>query len=194
MFGLDQKDLLIYGGAGIGGLVVLLIVFKVLFGGKTKKHKDLQKGQREDLDEYPDPPAVKEGARRLVLDGVDARLRLIVICPTGTQREAIDIDDVPELLNDFLRGLGAFVKSDKPRVRVWPAQLSVKGFAPSFFRLVPSPDGEGKKSHWLRVAGAIKVGGKPFLLGLALYAEEATKIGQIDLGATEWAEHLQIEK
>ena len=70
----------------------------------------------------------------------------------------------------------------------------MKGFAPSFFRLVQSPDAEGKKSHWIRAAGAIKVGGKPYLLGLALYAEEATKIGLVDLGPTEWAEHLQIEK
>ena len=68
------------------------------------------------------------------------------------------------------------------------------GFAPTFFRLVESPDEDGKKSHWIRVAGPIKVGGKPFLLGMALYSDEATKLGMIDLKATEWSEHLQIEK
>ena len=193
MFGMEVKDLAIYGGAGLGGLVVLLILVKAFSGGKKKPHKDLEKGQREDLDDYPDAPP-SNGGRRLVIDGVDVRLRLVVVAPVGTQKDAIDFDGVPELLDDLLRGLGAFCKSDRPRIRVWPAQLSVAGFAPTFFRLVSSPDDDGQKSHWIRVAGPIKIGGMPYLLGLALHADEASKLGAIALQPTEWVKHLQIEK
>jgi hypothetical protein len=192
MFGLETKELLIYGGAGLGGLVLLLVLLKLLGGGKKKGHKDLEKAQREYLDEYPPAPPSK-GGKRLVIDGVDVRLRLVVVAPAGSQNK-VDADEVPELLDDLLRGLAAFVKSDKPRIRVWPAVLSVAGFAPSFFRLVESPEEEGQRSHWVRVAGPIKIGGKPYLLGLALYAEEANKLGSLDLQPTEWAKHLGIEK
>ena len=187
-----------YGAGEIAGVCLLaaivgLVLKKLFFGGK-KQHKDLQKGQREILDEYPDPPPAKEGGRRLVFDGVDVRLRFVAIAPTGTQHAAIDVDEVSEILDGLLRGLGTFLKSDKPRVKVWPAQLSVPGFAPSFFRLVESPDDAGKKSHWIRTAGPIKIGGRPYLLGLAFYSDEANKLGNIPLDATEWSEHLQIEK
>jgi hypothetical protein len=193
MFGLEQKDLLIYGGAGLGGLIVLAILLKALGGSKRKRHLDLQKGLREKLDNFPDAPPLPAGHRRLVIDGVDVRLRLVVVAPAGNQN-SVEMEEIPELLDDLMRGLAAFVKSDKPRVRVWPAQLSVAGFAPTFFRLVESPDDEGVRSQWIRVAGPIKIGGKPYLLGLALYAEEVNKLGSLDLEATQWSRRLQIEK
>lgn len=196
MFGLGEdeiKKLLIYGGAAIGGLAVLLILFKVMGGKKKKGHKDLEKSERENLDEYPDAPPMKPG-RRLVLDGLDVRVRLVVFAPVGKEKRPIDIDEVPEMLDDILRGLSGFTKTDKPRVRVWKPQLSVAGWPPTFFRLVESPDDEGKKSHWIRVAGTIKIGGNPFLLGLALYSDEINKVGTLILEPTEWVKHLQIEK
>jgi hypothetical protein len=194
MFGLEMKELLIYGGAGVLGLAVLVFILVKVLGGKApKKHKDIQKGQRENLEEYPDPPPAKPG-RRLTLDGLDVRLRLVVMVATGKQRDPIDVEEIPEHLDDLLRGLGTFVKTDKPRVKVWPPQLSVAGFAPSFFRLVESPDDVGKKSQWIRLAGVVKIAGKPFLLGMALYSEEMTKIGTLELEPTEWVKRLQIEK
>lgn len=192
MFGLDNKELLLYGGAAVGGIAVLLLLLKLL-SRRKEPPKDEQKGLREHLDEYPDPPPAPKGGRRLVIDGIEARVRLVVVAPAGKQTP-VDVEDVPELLDDLLRGLGAFVKTDKPRVRVWPPQLSAAGFAPSFFRLVESPDEEGRKSHWVRVAGPIKVGGKLYLLGLALFTEEANKLGTVLLEPPEWVKRVQIEK
>lgn len=191
MLGLETKELLIYGGAALG-LVVLVVLVKMFSGGKAPP-KDEQKGLREYLDEYPDPPPAPTGGRRLVIDGIEARMRLVVVAPAG-KLNTLDVEDVPELLDDLLRGLGGFVKTDKPRVRVWPPQLSAAGFAPAFFRLVESPDEEGRKSHWVRVAGPIKIGGKQYLLGLALFAEEANKLGTVLLEPQEWVKRLQIEK
>ncbi len=194
MFGLSEKEMLIYGGAAVGGLALLIILSKAfLGGGKKKGHKDLETTQHEQLDEYPPAPAAP-GGKRLVLDGLDVRLRLVVVAPVGTEKRPIDAEEVPEMLDDLLRGLGAFIKSDKPRVRVWPPQLSVAGWPPTFFRLVESPDDEGRKSNWIRVAGTIKIGGKPHLLGLALFSDEANKVGTLILEPTEWTKHLQIEK
>jgi hypothetical protein len=191
MFGLEQKDLLIYGGAALGGLVVLALLLRMMGGGK-KPVKDLEKTQRENLDNYPSAPPGK-ASRRLTMDGLDVRLRLVVVAPAGTEH-TVTADQVPELLDDLLRGLAGFLNADKPRVRVWPPQLSVAGFAPSFFRLVESPDDEGVKSHWIRLAGPIRIGGTPYLLGLALFADELSKLGTITLEPRDWVKHLQIEK
>ncbi len=176
----------------IGGLIVIVAAVKLLGGGK-KTHKDLQKGQREDLEDYPPAPASK-GSRKLLLDGLEVRMRLVVVAPMGKQQDPIDADDVPEMLDDVLRGLGAFVTADKARVRVWPAQLSAAGFAPSFFRLVQSPDEQGKKSNWVLVAGPAKSAGRPILLGFALYSDEENKLGRVTVEGKEWVESLQIAK
>lgn len=196
MFGFDQEEIrqwLIYGGAAAGGLIVLLVLLRSLGGKKKKGHKDLEKSQHERLAEFPPaPPAA--GAKRLVLDGLDVRLRLVVFAPVGTEKRPIDPDEVPELFNDLMRGLGSFIQTDKPRIRIWPAQLSVHGWPPTFFRLVESPDEEHRKSNWVRVAGTIKIAGSPHLLGLALYTEEANKVGTVILEPPEWARRFQIEK
>ena len=192
MFGFEINEMLIYGGAILVGLVVVLLLVRML-GSRKKLPVDPEEDQREDLKRYPVLPAKKEGPQ-IFVQGVDARLRLVVVAPVGKQQKPIRLDEVPELLNDFMRGLSGFLQSDKPRVTVWPPQLSVAGFAPSFFRLVPPPDPPGSKSHWIRVAGPIKVAGVPYLLGLAFFSEEVTKIGQIQLETMEWNRHLEIER
>ena len=101
------------------------------------------------------------------MNGEPVRVRLVVVAPTGKQQDPITPDDVPELLDDVVRGLGGFVKADKPRVRVWPPQLSVAGFAPTFHRLVESPDAGKQSSRWVKLAGPARTGKRPILLGLA---------------------------
>ena len=180
----------LYIAVGVGALIALLVLLK-LAGGK-KKRPDLEKGQREDLSEYPPPPAVS--ARRLTVNGLPVRIRLVVVAPTGKQQDPITPDDVPDILNDVLRGLGGLVKADKPRVRVWPPQLSVTGFGPTFHRLVESPIAIGKPSPWVKLAGPARTGKRPILLGLAVLADEPTKLGDVQVETTEWGELLQIER
>ena len=181
----------IYAAIGLGVLVALFVLFKIATGRK-KPHKDIERGQRERLGEYPPPPPA--GARRLSVNGENARLRLVVVSPTGKAHDPISPDDIPELLDDVLRGLGGFVKTDKPRVKVWPTQLSVVGFAPTFHRLIESPDAEKKSSRWVKLAGPAKAGGRPILLGLALLTEDPTKIGDVHVETTEWGDLLRVER
>jgi hypothetical protein len=185
------KDNWILLAAGLGVLVALFVLFKIATGGK-KKHVDLEKGQREDLGEYPPPPPA--GAKRLTINGVPVRVRLVVISPTGKAHDAVSAEDVPDLLNDVLRGLGSFVKTDRPRVKIWPTQLSVVGFAPTFHRLVESPDAEKKSSCWIKLAGPARTGQRPILLGLALLADEPCKLGDIHVEQTQWGDLLQVQR
>lgn len=176
---------------GVGGLVAALILLRIA-AGRKRPHPDLERGLREDLAEYPPPPPAS--ARRLTVNGTPARVRLVVVAPTGKHRDPITPDDVPEILDDVFRGLGKFVTADRARVRVWPPQLSVAGFAPTFHRLVESPDAGNKSSRWVKLAGPARTGQRPILLGLAVLADEPVKLGDVHVETTEWGELLQIER
>src|SRR5262249_6190712 len=144
--------------------------------------------------EYPSAPPLVAGGRRLTVNDVPVRLRLVVVAPTGKQQVPITLDDVPGLLDDVRRGLGQFLATDKPRVRVWPPQLSVAGFAPTFHRLVESPDADREKSRWVKLAGPARTGQRAILLALAVFADESMKLGDVSVETTEWAELLRVEK
>ena len=101
---------------------------------------------------------------------------------------------MPELLDDVLRGLGRFVAADKPRVRVWPPQLSVAGFAPTFHRLVGVAGRRPGASRWVKLAGPARTGKRPILLGLAVLADEPVKLGDVQVETTEWGELLRVER
>lgn len=184
----SDSNLLVYVVAGIGAIVALWVLLKIAKG--KKRHPDLEKGQREKLGDYPPPPPA--GNRELLVNSVPARLRLVVLAPTGSQNANFTADEAGEILDDVLKGLGSFLKADKPRVKIWPAQLTIPGFAPSFHRLVLTPDAGAKSSPWIKLAGPARVGKKTFLVGLALLADEETKLGEVHMDTTDWQEMLQI--
>jgi len=186
------RDNWVYAAIGAGLLVALAVLYRIATGRK-KPPPDLEKGLREDLAGYPPPPAAT-GPRRLSVSGVPVRLRLVVVAPPGKQHDAVTADDVPDLLDDVVRGLGGFVRTDKPRVNVWPPQLSTAGFAPTFHRLVESPDRDGQASRWVKLAGPARTGKRSILLGLALLADEPCKLGDIHVETTEWKELLEVAK
>ncbi|QVL30541.1 hypothetical protein KIH39_16990 [Telmatocola sphagniphila] len=176
---------------GIAVAVILVIVVLVKFFGGPRTPPDLESGLRENLKEFPPPPAA--GQRTLIFNGLETRIRLIVVAPQGKQKQTITAQDVPNLMGDLLRGLQSVVKSDKPRIKVWPTQLSIDGFAPTFHRLVASPDADKAKSKWIRIAGPVKIGGINYLVGMALWSAEATKIGKVIMQPTSWGSDLSIE-
>ena len=185
-----SSSLLLYGGIAGGVLIVLLILFALLRRG-GKKPVDQESGLEEDLSQYPPPPG-KPGPRRLTVHGRPVRLRLVVLAPVG-KRKIAEGGAVEALLDQVLRGLGPAAQQDRPRVRVWPPQLSVQGFAPTFFRRTKCPDKTGKPSHWLMAAGPARAGGTPVLLGLALWADDKGAMEQTILSETEWDAALQIK-
>lgn len=174
----------IYGVVGGGALAV--VFFFLVFRGK-KKH-DPEAGLAEDLGEYPPPP--RAGKHRLLVQGSPMRLRLVVVAPVG-KKDFAKGGDVEPILDEVVPGLAEIAEADKPRVRVWPAQLTVPGFPPSFWRLTEKPSGQA--GNWVLVAGAARANGQPVLLGLALWTDKPTKKGQLVLEPNQWSEALRVE-
>ncbi len=180
------NNIVFYAVAGGAVLVLLLLILWIRRGRPAPV--DPERGLLENLGDYP--PA-GPGPRRLILHGQSLRVRLVVVAPLG--KRALPANDAVEpLLEEVLRGLGEIARQDRPRIRVWPAQLSHQGFAPTFFRLTQRPEAAGKPSRWVLVAGPSRAGGQQLLLGLALCADEATDLGNLPLQTNEWAEAFRV--
>ncbi len=179
------NDLLLYGGAVGGVLIFVMLVVVVLRKGKKKP--DPEAGLVEDLSTYPPAP---RGPRHYELRVLNqpVRLRLVVVAPVGKKQ----VGKVDSVLEQVFRGLGEVSIDDKPRIRVWPPQLSLKGFAPTFFRLTHRPEPEGKPSRWVLLAGPARAGGTPVLLGLACQTDSPCQLGLVTLDELQWGEVLRV--
>lgn len=172
-----------------GGVVLLLLLALLRWLRRRRPAIDPEAALVENLGDYP--PA-GPGPQRLLLNGQPLRLRLIVLAPAGKRPLPAD-GDVEPLLERVVYGLGGIARQDRPQIRVWPPQLSQQGFAPTFFRLTHRPEQAGKPSPWILVAGPVRSGGKPFLLGLALCADEPTERGNVSLQADQWSMIFRVE-
>ncbi len=172
----------------IGGVLFVVLLLILWMRRSRSAPVDPERGLLENLAEYP--PA-GPGPQRLLLHGQPVRLRLVVVAPLG--KRALPADGAGEpLLDEVLRGLGSIARQDRPRIRVWPAQLSHQGFAPTFFRLTQRPEPAGKRSPWILAAGPARAGGQQLLLGLALCADDLTDLGNLSLQASEWGEVFRV--
>ena len=189
---LHNNSLVLVVGTAAALLVLVVFIFLLsrLLRGSPKKVNP-EGGLAEDLTQYPAPPSAA-GKRRLTVKSLPARIRLVVIAPVG-RKDMPNASQAEALLDHVIRGLGDVAKSDKPRVKVWPPQLSNTGFAPTFFRLVKRPEPEHVASRWVLVAGPATARGQKILLGLALWADEATDLGRITMEPHEWHEVLDFE-
>jgi hypothetical protein len=185
---LIRDNLIFYGAIGAGVLVLLVLLVWLMRG--RKRPVEPESGLGEDLAEYPPPP--KPGPRRVSVQGQTGRIRLVVVAPLG-KRTIAQGGAVEPILNQVLRGLGDVTGHDKPRVRVWPPQLSNQGFAPTFFRLVRRPEPAGRRSRWVLLAGPARAGGQQVLVGLAVLADEANDLGNVVMQPAEWQDVLRLE-
>jgi hypothetical protein len=180
-----DNRMLLYGGAAAGGL---LLVFILVLLSRGKKKVDPEAGLGEDLAAIPAPG---KGPRHYQLKVMNqpVRLRLVVIAPVGKR----PIGKVDSALEQVYRHLGEVAIDDKPRVRIWPPQLSSQAFAPTFFRLTKRPEPDGKPSRWVLLAGPARAGTTPVLLGLAVQAESPVNLGLLTMTEKQWGEVLRVE-
>ena len=173
------------GAVGIGAFVVLLLLFAVM---KRGKKADPEAGLGDDLSTLPPAPKGQRHYQLYVMNQ-PARLRLVVVAPVGKKT----VGKVDSALEQVFRGLGEVSFDDKPRIRIWPPQLSTTGFAPTFFRLTRSPDADGKPSRFVMLAGPARAGATPVLLGLVVEVEDRSKLGKLTMTETQWGEVLRVE-
>ena len=173
-------------------LALLRAVFRAVFGTKKTLQEDWGKKLREDLSDYP-PPAGAPGKQRLTVYHVPVRIRLVVLAPAGKELE-IEASQAEDLLNRVIPGLGGVAAHDRPRIRVWPPQLSQQGFATAFFRHTITGTKEGQPSPWILVAGRSQFTQPTVLLGLALWAEEPNNLGRLSLEPHQWLDVLRIKE
>jgi hypothetical protein len=183
-------DPLLIAGAVIAVVAIGLIALGLLFIlGRRQQAVDSDEGLGEDLSVYP--PAPQAGSHRLKFEGQFVRIRLVVLA--SARNVELTADMAEPLLQSVVFGLGDVARADKPRIRIWPPQLSHAGFVPKFFRYVRKPEPEGKPSPWILVAGQAKAGNKPILVGLALALAEPSTRGNVHLDANEWDYKLRIQ-
>ena len=172
----------------IAGFLLLLLLFA--FGVVRRRRRvDPEAGLAEDLSQFP--PAPPAGPYRLRFEGLPVRIRLVVLA--AARNTELNAEMAEELLQSLLHGLGQVAVCDKPRIKVWPPQLSQTGFAPSFFRRVQRPEPAGQPSNWILVAGPARAGTKSFLVGLALAASEPTLRGNASLDQDDWDRKFRIQ-
>ena len=181
------------------GLIIVLIllgliggIFRRVFGKRKAAPEDWAKKLREDLTSYP-PLAGPPGKNCLTIYHVPVRIRLVVLAPAGKETE-IDSSQAEELLNRVIPGLGNVATHDRPRVRVWPPQLSQQGFATAFFRNTITGTKEGQPSPWVLVAGRSQFHTPALLLGLALWADEPNNLGRVSLEPHQWLDVLRLRE
>lgn len=170
-------------------ILILAGIARFLFGGR-KSPEVQQRSLEEDLSEYPELKSTS-GDRQLRAEGVPVRLRLVVVAPAGTASD-VDLDELPELLDQLVPGLGEIYKHDKPRVVEWPTQVSYTGFGNHFHRNMLTGAEEGEPTRWVLIAGRVKVGKKQVMLGFALQSIKPNTIARRTVDSHEWASILRV--
>ena len=112
-------------GAAVGGLVVLMFLFRVVFG--RKKHVDplIETKHLVDLSEIPLP---EDGPYGLRVQNLPGKLGVVVFAPLGKIKPPA-ADETFAVLNTVVPGLGKMARRDNPIVQTWSNQVSVTGFA-----------------------------------------------------------------
>lgn len=154
-------------------------------GSRTREKKEI-------LANYPPPPPVSITPKKLYVEGTRVRIRLLIVAPAGKEL-IITQDNVKGLMSEVVEDLGAIVNNDKPRIIIWPPQLSLQGFAPTFHRAVETPEAAGESSPWIVLAGPARVGPKKMLIGIALLSEKHMMMGRRDIEMERWHEILTVK-
>jgi hypothetical protein len=173
-------------------LLLVAVALRRLLARVRRRAPAEQPPVAEDLASYPTPPALW-GPRRLTLYGLPVRLRLVVVAPLGLEAGHIVPEDVEGLLDRVVPGLGPCIRADRPRVRLWPTQLSYQGFTAAFRLLTLVPQTEREPSRWALLMGRVLIARRPIVLGLALLGDQEHTFGAIALEHPhQWMQALRI--
>jgi hypothetical protein len=186
---------------GISSLIALLWVRsmvrrvrKALRTSRRKGKKRLPKViQRENLARVS-AGFTESGPCRIVVKGTPARLRLVILS-LGSQGGGSLSEEMADRVLDWISsGLAEAAVYDAPGVRVWPPFYSASGFATALQSHVPIPEPKGMKSHWVELAGAVRMGRLVIHVGLVLHTEEPSTLRLVKVKSDRWMDFLAVEK
>lgn len=184
---------LIFLTAGLLLLLILGLLLRRLMRSLFQRRRpppDWERNLRENLDSCP-LPTRPPGDRVLYVYHLPVRLRLVIVAAPGKEMD-LDATAVEKLLERILPGLGTMAERDRPRIRVWPPQLSQQGFVSAFHRCTPKREPDGEPSRWVFVAGRALLGRQTVLLGLGLWSDEPSTIGRVHLEPHQWLDVLRL--
>ncbi|MDD3469537.1 MAG: hypothetical protein PHE53_06095, partial [Thermoguttaceae bacterium] len=135
-------------------------------------------------------PPLPVNAAAITIYGVPLRLAAIIVAPAGNQRNIANYAELLESFEQAVPGFARVLKTHKPKIVPWGAQLSTTGFAAKFHANVPLPEanelsanseqeyGLQNGSHWCSVVGPMRRGEQTLLVGLVLHCETLTTVGR----------------
>ncbi|MBI3463645.1 MAG: hypothetical protein HY000_11395 [Planctomycetes bacterium] len=190
--GLRQALWLVAAAAGL--LAVLLAALRLIrFFKRPQQVSLLESSLVFDVTgiRWPDDQSL---AARLSVYHMPAHIGLVVIAPLGRDAHSPTLAEVSSLLDQIVPGLAEVVAHDQPTVRVWPRQLSARGFSHSLARHVQLPGEHGRGSPWCLVTGRASLEDKPFGIGMALSTSTPNSLTLIVLESDhQWLDVLRIK-
>jgi hypothetical protein len=170
-------------------------VRRVLFGKRKRRKKVKVKAAPLLVDLFDVGDALtEEGPVEATVRQGPVRLRVVVIAP-GVSYIGELLPEMAEGLLDYVKpGLADLLEYDVPRVVVWPRQPSEERFQQLFFDNMEIPEARGRRSHWIVLAGTIRLGRQKVHLGLAAYAAHASNLREVRIQKEDWESVLGLQK
>lgn len=143
---------------------------------------------------------VTQGPRTLIgprveIYHVPVRIIAIVIAPSGRNRPIPDEDQLRKIMESFAPGMMQIVRSHRPDFFRWPGQLSVSGFAQSFFVEADLPGDKGVGTPWCAAAGRFESASQHYLIGLVCCADEENSLSHIQVDRPQqWLDIFRIRE
>ncbi|HEY7428349.1 MAG TPA: hypothetical protein VH682_29220 [Gemmataceae bacterium] len=162
-------------------------------GSKARRARHAERALAIDLDLIADA-FTDPGAQQITVRGQPGRLRLVVLAPSSSYVGDL-LPEMAESLLDWLQpGLGEILTYDSPRVVVWPRHPSLGRFTEMFHKLVEVPEVKGRRSPWMLLSGATRLGRQTLFLGLAVYLDKTTYQRTIEIAKEKWNDVLGVQK
>jgi hypothetical protein len=175
--------------AAVGGLVVLMFLFRVVFGRKKNVDPLIETKHLVDLSEIPLP---EDGPYGLRVQNLPGKLGVVVFAPLGKIKPPA-ADETFAVLNTVVPGLGKMARRDNPIVQTWSNQVSVTGFANTLARHLMVPGRDLTDTPWCLLVGKLKRPEGLMVVGLAIGMEAPNNLGVIRLNdETQWLQFLQV--
>ena len=180
---------------GVALLVLVVLVFLTRRVVKLfRKPKDISLVDPLRVVDLSAEPLGKNERTDLKVHNLPARLGVVVLAPLGRLDLPGD-EEIPNILDGLVPGLGKFVADDTPIVRSWPNQVSVGGFANNLALHMQVGGKDLTETPWCLVAGKTKRPDGLLLVTLALAAEASNRLGVVRLDdESQWMQAIQVSR